>query len=129
MNKNEARLLSAAYTEEEGVWLLAIESIGNLRAIDRYHYYNNYYELDLGNFELCKKIRNCLWCLDLSRSSPSGLRDGILSSFLERPIFVGINNNNSNNKFDSNQIQNPLKYLCTLAIHTYYNNTHILKGI
>jgi exopolyphosphatase/pppGpp-phosphohydrolase len=46
-------------------------------------------------------------------ASPSGLRDGILSSFLERPIFVDINNNNSNNKFDSNQIQNPLKYLCT----------------
>jgi exopolyphosphatase/pppGpp-phosphohydrolase len=119
------------------------------------------YELDLGNFELGKKIRNrrldyesiemshkrlynmkpkeiakisgigrsrattitagsCVINLFMMKlgfkeiiASPSGPRDGILSSFLERPIFVDINNNNSNNKFDSNQIQNPLKYLCT----------------
>jgi len=45
-------------------------------------------------------------------ASASGLRDGILSSFLECPNLnsIGINNKN-NNKLDSNQIQYPLNLL------------------
>jgi exopolyphosphatase / guanosine-5'-triphosphate,3'-diphosphate pyrophosphatase len=49
-------------------------------------------------------------------ASASGLRDGILSSFLERPIsYSGEDiNNKNNNKLDSNQIQNSLNLFVDL---------------
>jgi exopolyphosphatase / guanosine-5'-triphosphate,3'-diphosphate pyrophosphatase len=132
---------------------------GTLRAIVRYYYNYDYYNQELRNFELGKKIRNCrldyesiekihrkfynMTPKEIARisdigknrantitagscvidmmmiklgfgkivASASGLRDGILSSFLECPSLysTGINNKNSNNdNFDLNQIQNPL---------------------